>query len=212
MMNLDLLRNRLLDRKSELERKLHLDESVSARRTITDFASGELSTYDNHPADTATQLYEREKDLAFDRQAESELQEIRDALKRIEDGTYGIDEKTGKEIPEERLLAMPTARTNVTAAPPKHSHKVRSAEESVIEDMMRLEGSYGNNETFDESNAFDLVSLDNDRKMIQEDSVSDHDEEQLGTVEELDAWAATGIEGYTGDDKVSILRSKSEKD
>lgn len=212
MINLDLLRNRLLDRKSELERKLHFDETGSARRNITDFASGELSTYDNHPADTATQLYEREKDLAFDRQAESELQDIRDALKRIDDGTYGIDEKTGKEIPEERLLAMPTARTNVTAAPPKHSHKVRPAEESVIEDMMSLEGGYGNNGTFDESNAFDLVSLDNDRKMILEDNVTDHDEDRLGTVEELDAWAATGIEGYTGDDKVSILHRKSEKD
>jgi YteA family regulatory protein len=211
MSNQDLLRKRLTDRMAELETKLRPNTPGSARQSLTDFASGELSTYDNHPADTATQLYEREKDLALDRQAEAELEDIRDALKRMDDGTYGIDEKTGKKISEERLMAIPTARTDVAMAPPKHSHKVRPAEESVIEEMMRLEGGSGNNGKFDETNAFDLVSLDNDRKMIHEDNVTDRDEEQLGTVEDLDAWAATDIDGYTGDEEVRIIRRSPEK-
>jgi YteA family regulatory protein len=212
MINQDLLRKRLTDRMAELETKLKPSTPGSVRQSVTDFASGELSTYDNHPADTATQLYEREKDLALDRQAEAELQDIRDALKRMDDGTYGIDEKTGKKIPEERLMAIPTARTDVATAPPKHSHKVRPAEESVIEEMTRLEGGSISNSQFDETNAFDMVSLDNDRKMIHEDNVADRDEEQLGTVDDLDALAATNINGYTGDDEVRIMRRSSEKD
>jgi RNA polymerase-binding transcription factor DksA len=41
------------------------------------------------------------------------LAEIQAALRRIDEGTYGIDEVTGEPIPPERLEAVPTARTNV---------------------------------------------------------------------------------------------------
>ncbi|WP_457606902.1 TraR/DksA family transcriptional regulator [Nitratifractor sp.] len=45
-----------------------------------------------------------------------QLAEVEDALKRIEEGRYGICEKTGKPIPVERLEAYPAARTVVEAA------------------------------------------------------------------------------------------------
>ncbi|MFB1098319.1 TraR/DksA C4-type zinc finger protein [Terribacillus sp. JSM ZJ617] len=35
---------------------------------------------------------------------------MEDALDRIEEGTYGVSEKSGEPIPEERLKAEPTAR------------------------------------------------------------------------------------------------------
>ncbi|WP_326847970.1 TraR/DksA family transcriptional regulator, partial [Bacillus safensis] len=41
--------------------------------------------------------------------------EIDAALKRMEDGTYGICEKTGKEIPYERLKAVPYTRYSIDA-------------------------------------------------------------------------------------------------
>lgn len=42
-----------------------------------------------------------------------QLDEVRAALQRIDDGTYGIDEETGEPIDPERLEAEPTARTNI---------------------------------------------------------------------------------------------------
>jgi DnaK suppressor protein len=42
-----------------------------------------------------------------------QLDEVNAALKRIDDGTYGIDEVTGDPINPERLAAEPTARTNI---------------------------------------------------------------------------------------------------
>jgi len=42
---------------------------------------------------------------------EKRLVETKEALKRIEDGTYGICENCGKEIPIERLKAYPSAKT-----------------------------------------------------------------------------------------------------
>ncbi|MBE3554502.1 MAG: TraR/DksA C4-type zinc finger protein [Thermicanus sp.] len=70
----------------------------------------ELSSLDNHPADTATELFEREKDLALFYQAESYLDEIDLALSRIEQGIYGLCEECGRPISEERLEVIPTAR------------------------------------------------------------------------------------------------------
>ncbi len=73
----------------------------------------ELSAYDQHPADTATETFEREKDLSILDQLEAELVELQAALERIDAGTYGVDEVTGEPIPDERLDAIPAARTNV---------------------------------------------------------------------------------------------------
>lgn len=73
----------------------------------------ELADYDQHPADTASETFEREKDLSILEQLEAELAELEAALDRIERGTYGIDERTGEPIDEARLDAVPTARTNV---------------------------------------------------------------------------------------------------
>src|SRR5262245_29897619 len=83
-----------------------LDEEESAQ-------SGELTHYDQHPADHGSETFEREKDIAILEQLESELEEIEAALTRLEDGTYGVDEVTGQPIDPERLAAYPHARTNV---------------------------------------------------------------------------------------------------
>jgi RNA polymerase-binding transcription factor DksA len=73
----------------------------------------ELADYDQHPADTGSETFEREKELSILEQLEAELAEIQAALRRLDDGTYGVDEVTGEPIPPERLDAVPTARTNV---------------------------------------------------------------------------------------------------
>ena len=73
-------------------------------------SSGELSSYDNHPGDQATELYEREKDLALLDHEREHLRDIDYSLKQIENGTYGICEVSGKEIPYDRLEALPTWR------------------------------------------------------------------------------------------------------
>ncbi len=74
---------------------------------------GELSGYDQHPADQGSETFEREKDLSILERLEAELAEIEAALQRVDDGTYGIDENTGEPIDPARLEAFPTARTNV---------------------------------------------------------------------------------------------------
>jgi RNA polymerase-binding transcription factor DksA len=73
----------------------------------------ELADYDQHPADTATDTFEREKDLSILEQLEAELAELQAALERVDNGTYGIDEVTGEPIDPARLDAIPAARRNI---------------------------------------------------------------------------------------------------
>lgn len=68
-----------------------------------------LSTADNHLADAATDTYERELDEGLEEDARDQLRQVDTALARIESGEYGTCEVCGKEIPVERLEAMPSA-------------------------------------------------------------------------------------------------------
>lgn len=76
----------------------------------------ELADYDQHPADTASETFEREKDLSILEQLEAELAELQAALERVDAGTYGTDELTGEPIDPARLDALPAARTNIDGA------------------------------------------------------------------------------------------------
>jgi len=79
--------------------------------------SSELADYDQHPADTGSETFEREKDLSILERLEVELAEIEAALGRVDAGTYGLDEETGEPIAPERLEAVPTARANIDPSP-----------------------------------------------------------------------------------------------
>lgn len=70
----------------------------------------ELSNNDQHPADIATETFEREKDLSLLDSLERELSDLEAALRRIDDGAYGTCEACGKDIAAERLEAKPAAR------------------------------------------------------------------------------------------------------
>ncbi|QKY69765.1 hypothetical protein [Lentibacillus sp. CBA3610] len=88
----------------------------SGGETNPNEATGDVADYDNHPADMGTEQFEQQRDAGLNMVREERLQEIDAALERIENGTYGLSEKSGKPIPEERLEAEPTARYRVDEA------------------------------------------------------------------------------------------------
>jgi DnaK suppressor protein len=59
--------------------------------------------------DLASIERDRELDLLISDRDKEKLEEIEDALDRIDDGTYGVCEKCGAKIPKERLKIMPFA-------------------------------------------------------------------------------------------------------
>jgi RNA polymerase-binding protein DksA len=73
------------------------------------FEDEEEETFDNHLADSATATFTREMDYSLEENAGHVLAAIDDALKKIEDGTFGLCSRCGDPIAEERLEAMPYA-------------------------------------------------------------------------------------------------------
>lgn len=150
--------------------------------------TGELSHVDNHPADEGTEMFDREKDMAIHHHWKQHLKEIDHALEKIEQGKYGICEKTGKNIPYERLSAQPTARFLV---PDEHfnfrRHEYRPVEEEAIIEMGQ--GDYSN--------------------YMDEDATPE--DETTGYTEELEGFLSTGISGYKGNEQITVHHNKLYK-
>lgn len=71
----------------------------------------DVSTADKN--ELADKFEDLEENSAISGTLETQLKDVTDALARIENGTYGVDEKTGEAIPVDRLEANPSARTNI---------------------------------------------------------------------------------------------------
>src|SRR5881398_3486354 len=85
-----------------------------AQDTLRSRAEGsEASAFGMHQADAGSDAYDRDFALSLLSQEQDALYEIDQALKRIEVGTYGICEMSGKPIPHARLEAIPFARFTV---------------------------------------------------------------------------------------------------
>ena len=61
--------------------------------------------------ENASEVEEYTDNLALENNLEKQLGEISEALKEMEDGTYGIGKNCNREIDIERLRAYPAART-----------------------------------------------------------------------------------------------------
>ena len=85
----------------------HITEE--ALKTSQRDASGDLSGYSFHMADIASDNYEREFSLGRASDEQNLLYSIDEALKRVEDGTYGSCSQCGKQISKKRLGAVPHA-------------------------------------------------------------------------------------------------------
>jgi RNA polymerase-binding transcription factor DksA len=73
----------------------------------------EASAFGMHQADAGSDAYDRDFALSLLSQEQDALYEIDQALKRIELGTYGTCEMSGKSISHARLEAIPFARFTV---------------------------------------------------------------------------------------------------
>jgi RNA polymerase-binding protein DksA len=97
----------LKERERQLKVLGMLEEGFDATPTE---ASDDLSAYPFHPADLATDAADREMNSMLATSEGEMLYEIDEALRRIISKKYGKCEGCGKNIKEDRLLAVPYAR------------------------------------------------------------------------------------------------------
>jgi len=131
-----------------LFRDLLLKEKEKFNDTITkmnehgiadtdNFSSTELSSYDNHPAELGTEVFNLGMNLNIKANETNQIKEIDRALKKIENGTFGSCEICKSEISNERLEIRPYVRFCIHCEEEKNNEKenvkkARPIEEKVI--------------------------------------------------------------------------------
>ena len=83
---------------------------------IWDPSSSGLTGEEADPTDVADQIEELVTNVPIVQELASRSRDVDDALEKIAKGTYGICEVSGEEIPYDRLIANPAARTCVAHA------------------------------------------------------------------------------------------------
>ena len=106
------LRQLLITERAKLAEEIKAiahDASTSPRD-----ASGDLSAYTVHLADMAADTYDRELSMNIVSSEQEILYQIDDALKRLDDGSYGICQQCNHPITMSRLKAVPYASLCIT--------------------------------------------------------------------------------------------------
>jgi RNA polymerase-binding transcription factor DksA len=92
------------------------DLKDEALRGLGGEASGNLSNLPMHLADLGSEVYQEDLALSLLEQTDQRLEQIETALACIDNGTYGTCETCRREIPRERLEAVPYARLCIDGA------------------------------------------------------------------------------------------------
>jgi DnaK suppressor protein len=100
-------RERLLGLREELVR---IKEGVADDERDLGGAEGD-TTLDS--GDLSQDIFTREMDASIGEQVERRLGEVDRALRKIEEGTYGLSDESGDPIPRGRLVAIPEATRTV---------------------------------------------------------------------------------------------------
>ena len=97
-------KQRLQDLKVELERvRDGLEEDQRFR------AEEEEDFTEHDSGDRSQSLFTREMDATVEQQVEQRLENVERAIQKIEEGTYGLSDDSGEQIPRGRLEAVPEA-------------------------------------------------------------------------------------------------------
>ena len=100
------------------------DRLTDQRNGLAKESAKEMESYGVHMADSGTDNFDRDFNLSLLSADQDVIYEIEEALKRIEKGTYGTCEITGKAIPQTRLNAIPWARFRVDAQSELEQHGI----------------------------------------------------------------------------------------
>jgi RNA polymerase-binding protein DksA len=109
------LQKALLKKRARLMGNVEKLEEESFMNSQKDF-SGDISGYKTHIADIGSDASGMELMLGLASNQQKLLQQVNEALARIEDGTYGFCQMCGKPIPQARLEAIPEAELCLNCA------------------------------------------------------------------------------------------------
>ncbi|UTR14895.1 TraR/DksA C4-type zinc finger protein [Salipaludibacillus sp. LMS25] len=130
------LKEILVDKKRDLEMRVDSEKSATLNN------SDELSGTPNHPGDQGSEMYDRQINEGLTHHASEKMDDIKKALKAIEEGTYGQCAVCGRDIPYERLEVIPETRYCMAHAEDQKRSRERPVEEGVTTPLSQNAHSY----------------------------------------------------------------------
>lgn len=103
------LRERLEADRNTLNHRIAALRDYAVKATT--YLEDENDAIEDSPADDASALVERQKDMSLLHNLERELIDVNQALERMSAGTYGVCEICGEPVADRRLIARPMATT-----------------------------------------------------------------------------------------------------
>ncbi|MDF2962315.1 MAG: molecular chaperone DnaK [Paenibacillus sp.] len=213
------LKSVLQNEKQWLEEHLEANDRFGLNESLRE-QTDELSSYDNHPADLGTEMFERSKDIALNENRERHLSDVTEALQRMENGKYGLCDTCGAPIPFERLQAVPTTLYCKEHVPDPHSSERRPVEEKLLAPPFgrtSLDELPEQNQ-FDGEDAWQIVEswgTSNTPAMAENPNVSNNyndmeieADEHVGYVESFESFLATDMYGQ----HVTVVRNQAYRD
>lgn len=182
-------KNKLNQEKKRITDLINQLDDNGVTRFNAEIAS-ELSFYDNHPSDIASETFEVEKGRALEANERALLDKIDDAVRAIDEGSYGKCQKCGKEIDKERLDFLPYALNcieceDVVSTIKTYNSNQRVVEESVIGNPFGHKSRYGDKDEigFDEEDSYQSVGRFNE---IRNEPQYEYDYDDDNYVEEIE--------------------------
>lgn len=115
---MDIEKSILLELKSKLlKEQTDLKEELAVIGKPTNSTSNYETVFNNigdHEDENASEVEEYTDNIALENNLEIQLKNVNEALKKINDGTYGFCEKCSNSIDIERLKAFPAAKTCIS--------------------------------------------------------------------------------------------------
>ena len=184
-------KNKLNKEKKKVTNLIEQLDNNGVTRFNSEVAS-ELSFYDNHPADIASETFEVEKGIALEANEMALLDKIDDALKAIDEGSYGKCQTCGKEIDKERLDFLPYALNcsncqDVVSTIKTYNSNQRVVEESVIGNPFGHKSRYGDKDEigFDEEDSYQSVGRFNEVRNSPEYEYDYNDDTYVEEIEKV---------------------------
>ncbi|MBS4534199.1 TraR/DksA C4-type zinc finger protein [Clostridium sp. D2Q-14] len=186
-------REQLLQEKKEIIDTIHKIEA-DHEGTLRD-STGELSSYDNHPADLGTETFMLEQNINLKDREKMILTKIDLSLNNIEEGKYGNCIICGKPIEEDRLDIIP-----YTVTCKDHRDEVEQfiiSERPIEEEFLQGAFSRTNNDDSEENfvgtDGEDIIQkleeynkIDSDPSHSTGDRLGIYDEKEVGSVEDIE--------------------------
>ena len=106
-------KEKLLAKRAEAKEQIEI--LIDRRDNLDEADDADLSSLVHHPGDVGSEAEEDAMNYQLLEREKKYVNEINDALERIENGTYGICKATGKVISKGRLDAVPHTRYSMEA-------------------------------------------------------------------------------------------------